>query len=77
MKKKMIFGFVALALAGCLKDPIKTEQKENGFSIDFLFEHEGIKMYRFRDGGTSYYFTNSGQVITDGGIQTTHHIHKR
>ena len=58
---KLIFIVPILFLVGCTVKPLKTNQTENKeITIDFLFEYEGIKMYRFSDGGYYRYFTNKG-----------------
>jgi hypothetical protein len=65
MKKLLIV--LSLALTGCLNEPMSTEQagKDDKFQIEFLFEKDGLKMYRFYDGGNYHYFTTSGQTITE------------
>jgi len=35
------------------------------FKVDYLFEHDGCKVYRFNDNGHWVYFTNcNGEAIT-------------
>ena len=36
----------------------------NGFEVQFLFEKDGIKVYRFSDGGRFHYFTSKGETIS-------------
>lgn len=54
-------------LSGCfVTEPIKTEVPVNNetYRVDYLFEHEGCKVYRFYDRGESVYFTNcTGEAI--------------
>jgi hypothetical protein len=49
----------ALILSGCgQKDAQSTSQSSNpGISVDFLFEHDGCKLYRFNDNGHSVYYS--------------------
>ena len=55
---------LGIGLTGCLKDPQSTKVEGNGFRVEFLFEHDGVKMYRFYDGGQCHYFTNRGETTT-------------
>jgi len=34
------------------------------YSVDYLFEHEGCKVYRFEDHGHYVYFTNCNSDVT-------------
>ena len=61
MKKLIILAITATLLTSCYS--ISTE-KVGDFQVEFLFEKDGIKMYRFRDGGRTHYFTNRGETIT-------------
>jgi hypothetical protein len=53
-----------LIMAGCMKPSKETVQIES-FKVEFLFEHEGCKMYRFFDGRTVYWSNCSGLVSLD------------
>ncbi len=50
-------------LSGCNKDPQSTETLGKGFKVEFLFEKDGIKVYRFMD-GNYHYFTSRGETMT-------------
>ena len=65
MKKLLLLSTVFL-LVGCLGEPQSTEHagKDKKFEIELLFEKDGIKMYRFYDGGYLHYFTTGGTTIT-------------
>jgi len=56
-----------LLLAGCVtQHPISKEPAVNNhdYKVEYLFEHEGCKVYRFQDNGTYVYFTNcNGETI--------------
>lgn len=61
MKKTLIALTAMLMLCGCYKDgerlsPAKTNSH---FDVHFLFEVDGVKVYRFEDGGHYVYFTNA------------------
>ena len=46
--------------------PISKARPQNNstYTIDYLFEHEGIKVYRFKDEDRYVYFTNCAGEIT-------------
>lgn len=55
-----IFAAVLL-IGGCIPiAPVSTTQPKNniGYDVDYLFEHDGCKVYRFSDRGNYVYFTN-------------------
>lgn len=46
-------------MQGCKSDPISVEQSSNGqIQIEFLFEKDGCKIYRFLDGTQRVYYTD-------------------
>lgn len=51
---------------GCYNEPQSTENvgKDGKFEVEFLFEKDGIKMYRFMDGQRIHYFTTKGETIS-------------
>jgi hypothetical protein len=67
---KNLLPFIVLIIAsGCgigRSIPLKTQEPENNqtYKVDYLFEHEGCKVYRFYDRGNYVYFTNcNGEAI--------------
>lgn len=55
-------------LGGCAVG-IPLQKKEpannNSYEVDYLFEHDGCKVYRFYDKGHFVYFTNcNGETIS-------------
>jgi hypothetical protein len=56
----------ALLLTSCINDPISKEQlgKDDGFEVEYLFEKDGIKIYRFLDNGRYHYFTTGGTTMS-------------
>ena len=64
MKNTLIFSLLALSLlSSCYHDPQSTTTAGDDIKIEFLFEHDGIRMYRFSD-GHFHYFTSQGTTIT-------------
>lgn len=62
--KKIIFLLVlvsSLILSSCEKTgtPAQTDGAKHDFDVQFLFEVEGLKVYRFFDAGDYIYFTNA------------------
>lgn len=60
MKKIMILTVIVLVLAGCAKEgsPVSVSQVGNDdFEVTFLFEKDGVQVYRFSDAGEYRYFT--------------------
>jgi Domain of unknown function (DUF4884) len=66
---KILIPFIVLFMAtGCATGiPLQTKESENNktYDVDYLFEHDGCKVYRFNDRGHYVYFTNcNGEAIT-------------
>lgn len=68
--KKIIYTALTLTLttlAGCYtQEPLAKQTPRNNktYEIEYLFEHDGCKVYRFEDRGRDVYFTNcAGEVI--------------
>ena len=60
-----IFTIMTLVY-GCMNEPMSTEQlgKDDGFKVQYLFEKDGVKVYRFFDNGRLHYFTTNGETMT-------------
>jgi hypothetical protein len=66
---KTLWLWLALlaGVAGCNGPAAETVNK-NGYDIEFLFQQDGCKMYRFTDGGNTHYFlTGPGSTFTNHG----------
>lgn len=69
----------AVLFTGCVKDAKESVQNEN-FTVEFLFEQNGCKMYRFRDGSRYIYWSDcQGRVQSDYSTHSnkttvTHHV---
>lgn len=68
MKKPTLTLLVllALTLAGCDKpdqrgriDTVKQPKEDVDYYVSFLFEVDGVKVYKFYDNGQAVYFTNA------------------
>ena len=57
----------AVMLSGCVNEPQSIEHtgKDDKFQIEYLFEKDGIKMYRFMDGSHYHYFTTNGETMSE------------
>jgi len=71
MKKIVFVLMIVMLMSSCYKDPQETSTEGNGFRVEFLFEKDGVKVYRFSDGGRYHYFTNKGETMR------TQHKNKR
>ena len=69
----------AILFGACTNEPMSKERlgKDDGFEVEYLFEKDGVKMYRFYDGMHYHYFTSRGETITtqqnSSGKTTTYH----
>ena len=67
MRKIALAGYLLLlgsiTLTSCMGDGIEKEKTNNPeYDVTFLFEKDGIKVYRFFD-GHFHYFTSTGETI--------------
>ena len=56
----------AMLFGACRNEPMSKEQlgKDDGFAVEYLFEKDGVKVYRFYDAMHFHYFTSRGETIT-------------
>ena len=56
----------AMIFGACSNGPMSTERlgKDDGFAVEYLFEKDGVKVYRFYDNGYAHYFTTQGETIS-------------
>jgi hypothetical protein len=71
MKKTLAIYIVfimmsAILFGACQNEPMSTERlgKGDGVRVEYLFEKDGIKVYRFNDGGRDHYFTTRGETMS-------------
>lgn len=67
MKKILISIFAVALLSGCTHtgqgECVQlTKTHDESFNVQFLFEADGVKVYRFVDNGRYIYFTNTNGV---------------
>lgn len=72
---------VITAFTSCASIPLQTRESENNstYTVSYLFEHDGCKVYRFFDRGNYVYFTTRGDVTSikaDSTAQRTVTINK-
>lgn len=64
---RMIPLLVMVGFASCrVQQPLYSKPSENNgtYRVQYLFEHEGCKVYRFFDMGNYVYFTNcQGETV--------------
>ena len=75
MKKIIIILAICASLTSCqqYKPAQSTEVQGNGFQVEFLFQQDSVKVYRFVDGGRVHYFTSKGETIST--FKTGKHSH--
>jgi hypothetical protein len=56
----------AMLFGACINEPMSTERlgKDDGIVVEYLFEKDGVKVYRFPDNGHYHYFTSKGETIS-------------
>jgi len=65
MKKIIGLLFISIILVSCYGDGIeKIKTNNDDYDVTYLFEKDGIKVYRFYDGLNYHYFTSRGETIT-------------
>jgi len=70
--KKILAIYITFILLGamlfgaCSNDPMSKERlgKDDVFEVEYLFEKDGVKVYRFFDVGHYHYFTTKGETIS-------------
>jgi hypothetical protein len=74
MKKMLSILGIVVTLSSCMGDGIeKTDTNNDEYKVTYLFEKDGIKVYRFHDGLETHYFTTTGETITTQGTSKNHH----
>lgn len=67
MKKILFIVSSFIFLSSCyIGQPLSERPSDNNrtYKVDYLFEHEGCKVYRFYDRGEYVYFTNCNNATT-------------
>ena len=68
-----IFFWILVAFAACTKSPQSTVTKGNDIQVEFMFEQDSVKVYRFMDNGYYHYFTTRGETMTTQSAGKTHY----
>jgi hypothetical protein len=58
-----IFFFVLVLFTACEKQAQSSAIKGNNIEVEFLFEQDSVKVYRFYD-GSYHYFTTRGETMS-------------
>jgi hypothetical protein len=70
MKRTIIIFLLAILLLGgyscSVQNPLASTKADNNksYEVQYLFEHDGCKVYRFQDNGHFVYFTNCKSDVT-------------
>jgi hypothetical protein len=65
MKKIIGLILISITLVSCHGDGIEKSKTNNDeYDVTYLFEKDGIKVYRFYDGMSFHYFTSRGETIS-------------
>ena len=65
MKKIIGLLLISITLVSCVGDGIeKSKTNNDDYEVTYLFEKDGVKVYRFYDGLNYHYFTSGGETIT-------------
>lgn len=75
--------FVALlcGVVGCANEPVSTSKTNNPHvPVSLLFERDGVKVYRFEDGGDYHYYADArGSVMSSNAVsngKTSYTVHE-
>ena len=76
MRKLLIICIAVISLISCKREA-KTTERSGNFDLEFLFEKDGCKVYRFFDGEYVYWANCSGTLEhhttrNSGKSQNTH-----
>lgn len=65
--KKLMLVFLTLICVSCAKEGtyVPSENAKEDFEIEFLFACDGVRIYRFYDGGRARYFATGNGRMTD------------
>jgi len=67
MLKKFFISLFVFICIGCAKEGtyVPSQNAKDDFEIEFLFEQDGVKIYRFRDKGRTRYFATGNGRMTE------------
>ena len=72
--QKTIAAVAFLAFTACSEIPLTIKSPDNNptYNVEYLFEYDGCKVYRFSDRGQYVYFTNCRGDVTGFSSDSTH-----
>lgn len=74
---RALFVALAMMLASCVSDGVSSSNTNNSdVSVTLLFQHDGCRIYRFKDGGYYHYYVRCPQSETVTGIGNMLHAGK-
>jgi hypothetical protein len=59
-----IVAFFLVLIDSCTKSPQSTVTKGNDIQVEYMFEQDSVKVYRFMDNGNYHYFTTRGETMS-------------
>nr|WP_321354878.1 DUF4884 domain-containing protein [uncultured Draconibacterium sp.] len=64
--QQIIAGALLLLVSACPEIPLTIKSPDNNptYNVEYLFEYDGCKVYRFYDQGEYIYFTNCQGDVT-------------
>lgn len=65
MKRVLLAGIIMMCISSCKNKPQSTTTEGFGIQVEYLFEKDGIKVYRFHDEGHAHYFTSRGETMSN------------
>ena len=60
----VLFITIMAMMSSCYHEPVSSTTTENGVDVELLFEKDGVRVYRFWDGGNKHYFTTRGETMS-------------
>ena len=66
LKAGLLIIFISAIYSCSVQQPISSAPPQNNdtYEVEYLFEHEGCKVFRFYDNGNYVYFTNCTGDVT-------------
>lgn len=62
MKKYLLMLIAPMVLISCEEPLSKSKTNNAEYTIEYLFKHDGCKVFKFRDYGSKVYFTKCGST---------------
>ena len=63
--KKLLALLAIVFLTSCYGEGIEKQRTNNPeYEATFLFEKDGVRVYRFFDGSHAHYFTSAGETMS-------------